>query len=210
MFRKATLLVAAMTLVALPLFAGEKRTEKARFAIDGLRTLNIDHPVGTLEVRGGDVKEVVAQLTVSCKGFSCPEKAEDVRIESKRIGGELRLEVDGFPKHGRGVEAELVVTVPRNVAVEVDHGVGEVTISGMTADIEVDAGVGEVRISGTAASFREANAESGVGDVDLTVKGRHVKSESHFVGNTVEWSGGAGGSRIDLELGVGSAEIDLD
>lgn len=204
--------IAIVTLsLAAPLFAADADVQHHRFDAAGLRTLQLDHPVGELEINGADIAAVEVRMEIDCDARDCADKIDDIRLESKSKNGELRLEVDGYPRFGKGVVVNLEIRMPRTMALAIEHGVGEVAIEGIDGDIDLEAGVGEVDIRGNAKAFRSAEIELGVGESELTVDGTTIEGDSFlFVGGETEWNKGRGESRIRVEVGVGETSVRLD
>lgn len=203
--------IAIMTLaLAAPLFAADD-IRKFSFDAEGVSTIRLDHPVGELEITGADVKAIEVRMEIDCDSRNCRDKSDDIRLESHVKGGELHLEVDGYPTFGKGLSVNLEIRVPRAMAVSIDHGVGEISIDGVGGDIDLESGVGEVEIRGDAKSFRSARVEVGVGESNLKVAGDRVEGDSFlFIGGEKKWRDGRGESSLKVEVGVGEVTVRLD
>jgi hypothetical protein len=196
---------------ALPLFAGEIRTDRQEVSAENVRLVFADVPVGEVRVHGVKGSMVEAELRVSCSSSKKKtiEKAEEVRLEIRESGGRLSLEVEGYPKFDTdGIEVELSLKVPANLEFRIDMGVGEIEIKDMKGDMEIDLGVGEVDLEMPFAGVRSARLEVGVGEADLSIPSGHVEGDG-WLGQDVRWDGGPGDSRIAIEVGVGEIDVDL-
>jgi len=203
--------IAIITLaLAAPLSAADDISNHS-FDATGVTSVRLDHSVGELEITGADVKTVEVRMEIDCDSRDCREKADDIRLVSRVKGGELQLEVDGYPKFSKGVAVHLDIRLPRAMALAIDHGVGEVSIDGVGGDIDLETGVGEVDIHGSSKAFRSAEIELGVGESELTVDGTKIEGDSFlFVGGEREWHKGRGESSLKVEVGVGEATVKLD
>ncbi len=203
--------IAIITLaLAAPLFAGDD-IQHHRFDATSVKLIRLDHPVGKLEIVGADVTAIEVRMEIDCDGRNCTDKIDDIRLESRMKGGELRLEVDGYPRFSKGFSVDLEMRVPRGVALAIEHGVGETSIEEVVGNIDLEAGVGEVDIRGSSKAFHSAEIELGVGEVELTVDGTTIEGDSFLCfGGETEWHKGRGESRLKVEVGVGEATIKLN
>jgi hypothetical protein len=125
-------------------------------------------------------------------------------------GDRLKVELKGWPKSGnRGLEVNVQVKVPLDLALGVDLGVGELRIEGLEADLSADLGVGEVTVIMPAAAVGEVSVDTGVGEATLHADGRHWEGKG-FVGKELNWSKGRGKAAITVDCGVGEADIRLE
>ncbi len=205
-----TIEIVLMTLaLAAPALAGDD-IQNYRFDATGVKLVRLDPAVGELEIVGADVTAVEVRMQIECDGRHCDDKIDNIRLESKTKGGELRLEVDGYPRHG-DLSVDLEIRMPRAMALDIEHGVGEISIEGVSGDIDLEAGVGEVDIRGSSKAFRSAQIELGVGESELSVDGTTIEGDSFlFVGGETEWTRGRGQSTLKVEVGVGEATVRLD
>ncbi|MCU0233405.1 MAG: hypothetical protein MUE90_05160 [Thermoanaerobaculales bacterium] len=227
----ASILVAGC---AAPGVAADTRTLSGAVPAEGVEAIALDSSIGDVEIRAVEgAREITVEVLLTPRRggfFSSKKRAEqDVEAASLSIklsGGTLALHV--APKGGddRRFEEDWRIELPPTVALELDHGVGDIDIRGPASRIEVDAGVGDVRIEAgagdiavdigvgdvlvraPAAAYASAEASCGVGDVRMTAAGERVESGG-FVGTSASWKG-LGGGRIEVSAGVGDAVITLD
>lgn len=177
----------------------------------GIDSVAFHGQVGEVQVVGtsGDTIEIEVELRCDKRNDrKCEEPAEKVDLEVRRSGDRVRIEVEDWPKFGGRLSILARLEVPKHLAVEVDMGVGEVSIEGIEADVEVDTGVGEVTVEGPEAAFRSVNLDTGVGEVDLELGGRTVQG-SGFVGGHLSWRDGPGEAHIEVDTGVGEIRVIL-
>ena len=206
--RRIVISLFALTLAA-SLAADDRRTESFTFDASSFEKLRIDHALGDLTIEESTGSTIEIKMTAECDGWRCGDDVDDIELISRDSGSTLTLEVDGYPRFGGDVSVDLEIWMPAHLSLEIERGVGSTEISGITGDIEVEAGVGEVEIESTASAFRSAEAETGVGEVDIRVDGHKIRATSSFIGGETKWREGEGSSRIDLEVGVGSADVRL-
>ena len=141
---------------------------------------------------------------------------------SRRI---LRLEVE-TESDDRHFEENWTLTLPSRLDFDLDLGVGDVDLRGLsgrfTADLgvgdvsaenvsghlNIDIGVGEASVRAAASDYGSVDGSGGVGDANLTVRGNRVSS-SGFVGKSAEWTG-EGEHSIQISVGVGDAKVTLE
>lgn len=208
---KRVVFILVVLSVALAADAKTWRTESYEIDSSPVDTVQIELPVGELTIEAGDSEVIEIEMTVECSSWrnKCESRTENIELDSRTSGGTLELRVDGFPRSADSLSVNLEIRLPRRLTVDIDHGVGETTVRDVEGDISVESGVGEVRISSPVHFFGEVEAECGVGEADLTVPGGRIEREGFlFLGKELKWSG-SGDSSIEVEIGVGSVEIDL-
>ena len=214
--------------------AGPKSMTRTIQAGD-IEALDLESGIGdvTITARAG-LNEVTIEVVLTPRRggiFSSKRQAEsDVQAASletavKRDRLELRIDAPE-DDDDRRFEEKWIIEVPSRLMVKLEHGVGDVTIRGVTAGVELDSGVGDVEVVvpegdvnidlgvGTAvvrapaAVYGTAEAAGGVGSARLKVKGEEIESGG-FVSKSASWSGD-GMYRISVAVGVGDAVIELE
>lgn len=214
---QAALLVVVTTisLAANDALAREVKSERQTVDAAGLDSINIEHPVGDLQVIGTSGNRVTIEMSVSCGRWfagSCREKADRLELSVEQAGDVLFVRIDEMPNTVKSLSIDMEIRVPRRFAAEIEHGVGDTRVTGLRGDVSVELGVGDVMLTSEARWFRSVSLEAGVGDVDLRVSGRRGGEEEGFLflGNEIEWRDGKGQSHIEVEVGVGEADVRLD
>ncbi len=152
------ILLTAVSLLDNGAHASERRVE--RHAAAG--SLRVDAAAGDVRVTGADVRQVEVRMQIT-RGLSEP----DVRTELR--DGILRLENDCPAVIFGSCSVDYEVLVPRDTAVVVDSGAGDVEAAGLTGGVDLESSAGEVtarRIGG-----ERVRLSSSAGDVmgqDLT------------------------------------------
>jgi hypothetical protein len=178
----------------------------------GLESVAFRGQVGEVQVVGTSGESVKLEVALLCdreRDRDCREAAARVDLRVRRSGDRLQLAVEDWPKlRGGGLSIRARLELPKHLAVEVDMGVGEVSVAGVEADVEVDTGVGEVTVEAREAHFRSVKMDTGVGEVTLEVGGRTVEG-SGFVGGHLSWRRGPGQGHIEVDTGVGEIRVVL-
>ena len=214
--RRWMVLLLAVAALAGAAHAGEKTREITRtIALEGDRILRIDLSVGEFRIEGGDTQEVRIDLRVECRwgdDDDCDRLLDKVDLETRTSERRQYIElVSDSSWRKTKLEIEGDFRVPRTVALEVDMGVGELEIEGVTADVSADLGVGELSIRIPAAAVRSVGLDAGVGEAKLLGAGTHVEGRrSMLVGSEVFWDEGEGEARVRAEVGVGEATVYLE
>lgn len=208
---------AASLLAAGPAWAEHPetlRTLKVNLAADDATSLRIDVPVGEVEVEGTDDAQVVAHVDLNCSRpvkERCRQMARRIQINSGNSNGDLSVELDGWPKNlnNSGLSADVMVAMPRHLALTADLGVGEFEATGLVADLTLDIGVGEASIRALEKSVGRVDLEVGVGDASLRVGERRIEG-SGFVGRDLSWGDGPGKAALRVDCGVGEIDVRLE
>ncbi len=203
-----SLLLLTSTLVSA---AEPVRTVETDISLGTATSIEVKVPVGDLVVTGAGGDRIKARLDIYCDAdASCQEAAKKVAINTRNRGGEMLVQVEGYPRLGsRGLSAHLKIEVPRAVRFEADGGVGDVRISGMTGDIEVGQGVGDVTIQVDKGKVHRVELDTGVGEAALVIDGGRIEG-SGLVSKGLEWTGGKGAAVIEVDTGVGDITVELN
>lgn len=181
-------------------------------AAAGAESVEVDASVGEVRIEGADASTVAVRLRVRCEKpvkADCRRKAEGIELTAAADGDRVRVAVRGWPKGGNdGLSLALAVTMPRDLALDGELGVGEMTVVGLEGGARLELGVGEMTVEVPAASVRRANLEVGVGEASLVVGGRRIEGKG-FLGREIDWTSGRGRHAIDAEVGVGEIEVRL-
>ncbi|MGA9753224.1 MAG: hypothetical protein WBS54_15690 [Acidobacteriota bacterium] len=213
MKRSRTVVLAAILLMAVSsVWAKEKvRAEEKAYPASGAASLEVEVPVGGVDVRAYDGAEVKVAMAVLCdrEDADCRENAQRIILDSSTSGKALHLEVKGFPKHEGGISVELTISIPRGLDLSVSVGVGRCDVEGLSRDVKLEVGVGKATLTGKVSAVRSVKLDAGVGSAKLSVPGPSPKAQG-FIGKSLSWSEGKGAARISVDVGVGDVKVDLD
>lgn len=207
---------AALAALALPASAAvEVRRLEDAVAVAGQRLVAIDAPVGTVRVEAGPAGRIEIAAAVSCSRLSrrCRELAEDLELVTRARGSSVEIAFEGYPNASIGGVPKLDVTVrmPPELDLELELGVGDVRIAGITGDLAVDLGVGDVEIRVPEAAVRSVALDVGVGGAEIDPEPRGSdRSGFLFLGNERRWHDGPGESDIEIDVGVGEATVTFE
>ncbi len=123
----------------------------------------------------------------------------DVRVDFSGDSVEIILDEDD-------VEQDWRVRLPAHLAISMEIGVGDVDIDGVANDLLMEMGVGAVQVTVADLDFDIIHLQTGVGDSSLRGFGRGTDNERNFVGADSYYRG-EGDHEIEIELGVGDAEV---
>jgi DUF4097 and DUF4098 domain-containing protein YvlB len=220
-------LLAATVLALAPAIApaADSVTRTRLLATDPVASIVVEAAVGEVRIEQGEGNAIEARVTISPKRNTGPVgKLPDVsklEMSATMRGDQLRLEVDS-----KNIEERWVLRLPKKVfsAIEVNLGVGEVSVMTNARRVEVDLGVGDAKIDAPAAAV-SVNVGTGNADIrstranvgavagttgvgDLTVTGVDGTVERHMVGGSIKGKG-KGREPIDAKIGVGELKVTL-
>lgn len=231
--KKISIALVATLILAAPAMAETSRVLTGTVHVGDLESVRLDAGVGDIDVtatQGATEVTVEVRLKPRRGGFfSSLKKAQsevdeaELRMDTSR--GVLRLEIE-TESDDRHFEERWTIEIPARLAFDLELGVGDVEIRDIagdltaeigvgelnaenpSGDLSVEVGVGEATIRAAAAHYGSVAGSGGVGDAKLMVRGRKVAS-SGFVGHSAEWTG-EGEHFIEIEIGVGDAEVVLE
>ncbi len=176
-------------------------------------SIHLDFPIGAVRVEGDAGRQVRVQLTVECDSKSssrCVQTARGLELVSSTVDGRLHIGLKGWPKAGtKGLDARFAVTLPRDLPLHAELGVGELKIAGMESDVDADLGVGEVGVKMAASAVGSVKLDSGIGETSLTADGRRWESSGLFT-KEIDWSEGHGRAEVRVDCGVGEVQVRLE
>ena len=225
-----TLILSAAGFV--PGLSAADRVFKENLDIKGVETLSIESGVGDIDIiQEEELQNIRLEITLHPRRgglfSSLREGEEQVRkaaLEAKRSSNRLELSVSGGEKDRR-FEENWKIRMPAGLEMEIELGVGDLEINGLSADadieigvgdakifygsgdLDLETGVGDIAIEGLKSGIAAISAESGVGNVMMVAGKKKIKGEG-MVGHSLSWSGD-GQATMELESGVGDIEIRL-
>jgi len=212
---RSTLAALVVTVaLASPAFAEPYlQAEPQHFELQGARRIRIEYPVGRMTLEGDDGTTVRVLVRVDCKDEDeddCHDDARRIRIDHDVRGDTFVLEFTGIRKNsaGRHATVETHVLAPRALALTMNMGVGDADVDGFSGDLDLELGVGKLDVRAREADYRDAEAESGVGDASIETRSGHVR-ERGFISHSAHWSDGRGASFVRAHVGVGEANVEL-
>lgn len=193
-----------------------EETENKTILVEGEKLLVIITKSGDITVDGKeDGGEITLRLIKKVKAEDAEEArrlASMMELEVARDDGVLRISTE-YPKQGREkrsllsylfnryprMRMELILTVPHDLALEVETASGDVSIEDMQNEVDITSASGDVEIvnAGGAVAVHVAS-----GDIDVTGIGASAK--------LVSASGDVNGRDIAADCLVNTASGDID
>ncbi|MBU1436577.1 MAG: hypothetical protein KKF79_04365 [Gammaproteobacteria bacterium] len=199
--KNLALITTLCCLMSFPLLASQKDLAQ-QFESDSLQQLQINNGVGdiTIEVTDDTQIKVNVKVRSSKNWFFGSSDVSDASIESTIENGVLSLEVPLDDTN-----QTWTVQMPRQLALSLQLGVGDIELNGTAGNIEADIGVGSFTAKLAVPEYKNIELSAGVGDVSL--QSQQGKTErSHVVGAELEYTG-PGERDMAVTIGVGDAKV---
>ncbi len=201
---KRMVMIVLMLGVAAAAGAETLRSEHHAWAAGGADRLSFEVPVGDVEITGTDGSEVTVEMEIRCSSWfrRCGDQAKEIELEQRTSGTTMFLEVKNYPHHQSHLSVDLRISVPRQMNLRGELGVGDTELAGLSGSVEIESGVGDVEIHLPHQAVRSVHLECGVGSAEMRVEGRRVDVPGFlFLGHNLDWDDGRGDARIDLQGG---------
>jgi hypothetical protein len=211
--KKTALILAAALLWVLPARADEViRSFRQQIPIANAHKIHLDFPVAELNVDSGPGDRVGLDVKVRCreKTGRCADRAHELELVFDNSGEVFKIRMKKFPKwrSSRSLKIVAHITVPRDLALKAELGVGEMNIHGVAGDLDVDLGVGQVNVDLPKAAFASVKLDTGIGEASLVAAGRRYESAG-LMTRELRWTEGTGHSRVKVDCGVGEIDVVL-
>jgi hypothetical protein len=219
-------------LCVAPAFATSTRSLSDQIDATDIEVVMLETGVGDIEIIAVDHEVITYQVVLEPRRgglFSSKRRAErevqEADLDATVNGASLYLHIRSDSSERR-FEETWTIELPARLSVEMDHGVGKITINQLAGSIDIESGVGDIdvhgasgdvtiglgvgdaEISGCTGTYESAECAAGVGDAYLRINGRKI-GEGGFLANTASWSGD-GEHEIKVDVGVGDAKVVLD
>ncbi|WP_405128206.1 hypothetical protein [Pseudoalteromonas sp. PB2-1] len=185
--------------------AKDSRELNHTFAINGTSQLEIDFPVGSLEVQNYAGSEVVVTVRIEPKNdtgwFDSEMDLSDIKLSHSQNAGSLSLKLDNDD-----IQQNWLVKMPSTMAIDVELGVGDIEINDTSNSVDIELGVGAVRIDSALDDYKRIELETGVGDTKIRGMLNEAKQSRKIVSSHSNYSGN-GQFEIDVEVGVGDIKV---
>lgn len=193
---------ALMAVLSTSAIGKESISVNERFNLEDNSVIALDVEVGEVFVKTHQSNEIIIEVKVKENDghwFSDFESG-DVVLNKRDIMDGFNLSIDVEDSHQK-----WEVTLPQDIAIKIDVGVGKIDLSGVTHDVDVDLGVGDADIALVGNDYNDIDLDTGVGDVDLSGFS-HFESERSIVSKHINWSG-SGQYKINVDVGVGDIDV---
>jgi hypothetical protein len=207
-------LLAAGLAMSAPAPADNDRTLTGSFSLEPDQALRLELPTAELRVEASEGNKARLELRFQCRweNRECTEALEDLGLDAEASPRRVLLTVEGLSNWKKGmIEAEGFLSLPPGAPLDLDVGVGDLEIEGLTADQRIDLGVGEVTVRVPKTAVASVELDAGVGEAEIFgADGRIEGRRSMLVGSEAYWSEGPGEARIRVEVGVGEISVWLE
>ncbi|KAF7768962.1 hypothetical protein PCIT_a3498 [Pseudoalteromonas citrea] len=203
--KKFLLLTAAATSLSFNVMASESHTIKQSFAANNNQQLEIDFPVGSLDMTSydGDKIEVSIRLEAQQNNswFNSNVNLDEIALNHHTKSDTLSLKITE-----KDLKQYWQVKAPSSMQLDIEVGVGNVKISELANSADIEVGVGKVSIDTNEADFQSISLESGVGTT--SVKGLvNAPTQHKKITRSETLYHGKGTHRIEVEVGVGDIKV---
>ncbi len=204
---KKLLCVAATGLVLITSYAIAKDSHELNhsFATSGINQLNIEFPVGSLEVESYNGSDVVVKVRIEPKSdnswFSSDADLSDVKLNHSQSTSSLSLILDNDD-----IKQDWHVKMPKSMAIDVELGVGDIEINDASNSVDIELGVGAVKIDTTLDDYKRIKLDTGVGDTKIRGFKKDVNTSRKIVSSHSSYSGN-GQHTINVKVGVGDIKV---
>jgi hypothetical protein len=190
----------------LPVIAIAATTKTITQAFDAaeLERLELEISVAELDIEivDGDVIELEVQLEAERRFFGLRSgSVDDVELVTHRSNSTLFLGIED-----KNAEQHWVMHIPRNLALAISVGVGEVDIDKLENDLTLEVGVGAVRVDVIESAFADIQLQTGIGDAVIRGLKYRADNERSFISADAYYEG-QGEHHISIDLGVGDALV---
>jgi hypothetical protein len=207
--------LATLTLgVAAPASASEVvRTIEKTYPAQNLDELRFEMSIGAVKVQASDRSDIHVSIELRCRSSRridrCRDAAQNVRLREDRDSDRLDLDLSQKGPRRSSVEVITTIEAPRGIELNLDLGIGEISVAGFENDINVDLGIGEASVNVPESAFRTVRLDTGIGESDLIAGGRHIESSGLFT-DEITWNKGRGQAAVYIDCGIGEARVRLE
>ncbi|GMV32977.1 DUF4097 domain-containing protein [Chloroflexi bacterium CFX2] len=168
--------------------------ESKTLNVEGRVTLKVQDDAGNVSIVGGEGETVEVKIVKTSNALTQARAAEDlknIRYQIEQDGNVVTLTYDLSRINTRDVDTvDFIITVPNEVIVDVNAGMGEVNVSGTNGNVIIFNDFGDVIVE---------NIE---GTVNVETKGGRVDASSINAGDgSIDLSSGFG--KVSLEKATG-------
>ena len=195
-------LVAALSCTSA--MADSSRELHASYPYEGQK-LVLDVGVGETVVIASDEQAIRVEVKVESEKsgwFSWHETDIDgITLEADNRSGKLVLSLS----EQDDVKQTWRVYVPKETAVDIDLGVGEINVEGLASNLTIDVGVGSVQVKHNH-TYQDIDLDAGVGEVALYENGQMLDAKRTLVSQSYR-AHHAGNGALNVSVGVGEVTI---
>lgn len=196
----------ALILTTTPAMAEDVKVLEKTIDAKSLTKLVLEAPVGEIKLNAGKGSEIrlVVELEPDEDWLGRSSDLSDARLRINDNGSTLKLKVE--LEDDDDIEQNWTLTIPADMAVSLNLGVGSVEIDDLVSDINVDLGVGEIDIDVDTSLYDSIKLDAGVGDTSIKGgKGRYERDQVLVTSSSQLH--GEGKKAVEANVGVGDIEV---
>lgn len=180
------------------------------------KAVEVAFKVGELDIEARPRFDARLEVHATCREVSedfCRRRVERMSLKTTELDDRIRIELRGLSRREMkklGVEATIVV--PERAPLIVRMGIGDLEIDAGPRDLDVGMSIGALEVTAPADAFGAVGLSTRIGDASLrTYDGGYLAAKRKMLlGARLNWSEGAGDSRISVKLGIGDASVRLE
>ena len=176
------------------------------YAYDGQKVL-LDMDIGSVKFIATDEQTIRVEVVVThseSNWFSLWSRLDIDEIELDVIEASKEIELKLTEQDD--VKQEWVVYLPRDAAINLNVGIGQIEVNYMENSIDIDLGVGHAEVNHEI-MFSSVSLESGVGEVSVNLQGEQVAVNRNFVMQTYHREDETGFGQLNVNVGVGQIDV---
>lgn len=198
-------LLLTLSLLAMPLAIAQS-SKRLSYEIDAaaFTRVQLEMAIGEMdiEISEGDTISLDIYLEADRNWFSLRRPdISDLELDQRPQGDSLYLGIDRD-----NLEQTWRVSLPVHLALEIEVGVGDVSIAGLDNDLSLELGVGAASVDVASDNYREIAVSAGVGDAVVRGFQNSDNERRSLVGANGMYHGD-GEFRIEVEVGVGDVQV---
>lgn len=203
---------ASLSFFASAAFAQEGvRTVQQTYFAGDLRRVEVDVAIASLRIEGSEGNNVEVELKLDCTrhdATKCQQRANQVQIHPRQTQDKLRLDLRNTPS-GRlgGIQATMVIRMPKQLDLEVDFTGGDVNVSGLLGNVEIDTGTGAVDVTYPQTQVAKVKVALGAGSGELLLADGTKVGASGWP-RSINWQG-KGAATIEVDGGASYVTVRL-
>jgi hypothetical protein len=171
--------------------------------------IHLDNSHGVVTIEGWDQPGVEVIVTKSTAGVfdtkqhpAADQLLSRFNVKAESKGDQILISTDIPKKHNDGVLIDYLIHAPRGTKVELNHGDGGLTVTGLASDVQATLRRGQVTLTLPGTEAFAIDAHTGIGDVYSEFEGTDRRRRIRL---THDFTGAAGSAahhiKVNLEIG---------
>jgi hypothetical protein len=189
-------------------------TTTERIPFENGVSVHLKDTFGEVFVEGWERNEVEIQLKRGTQKKYAPSEhaKEQRRLEKVKLAitndnaGGLVIATKNMPFLKNNFALEYKVKVPQSVFLKVKHGIGEVEIKNMLADIEATVRIGELVVEAPEAARYDVDARAKIGEVESAFGGQYNRQKL-LGAKLTEEAKRSEPHKLYLRVGIGEVQV---